>query len=155
MYHHHQHPGCHQPAYTGHCFPPHAHWFGAYAAGPFHSLWCPVCWQPYHSCCCGLDPAVFIPQELAVDATTTSKDTFVGGSRAVWLTLEYMPVSGATSPSVTLKVEDEDGTTDWNITSVPDGYHVKSNFASAAPGAKLTLLANECLARLRWFELIS
>jgi hypothetical protein len=98
---------------------------------------------------------VFVPQELAVDATTTSKDTFVGGSRAVWLTLEYMPVSGATAPSVTLKVEDEDGTTDWNITSVPDGYHVKSNFASAAPGAKLTLSANECLARLRWFELIS
>ena len=155
MFLHHYYPGCHPPAYTGHCHPPYAHWFGAYLSDPLYHPWCPVCWQPHHTCCCHTGPDVFIPQELSVDTTTTSKDTFVGGSRDVLLTLEYMPVTGATSPSVKLVVEDAGGTTDWDLTSVPDGYHVKSNFASVAPGAKLTLSANECLARLRWFELIS
>lgn len=152
--HYHQH-GCYPPAYTGLFHPHHSHWFGSCVADAMYYACCPVCLQPHNACCCTPKPSMFIPQELAVDTTTPTKDTFVGGSRDAALTMEYMPITGATSPSVTLQVEDSGGTTDWNITSVPDGYHVKSKFAVAAPGAKLTLTANECLARLRWFELIS
>ena len=155
MWSHHHHYGCYPPAYTGVCHPHHGDWFGNWFTDAVYQSCCPVCWQPYHSCCCAPASHHHLPQELMVDTTTTSKDTFVGGTHDVLLTLEYMAVTGATSPSVKLKIEDSDGATDWEITSVPDGYHVKSRFASAAPGAKLTLEVTECLARLRWFEFVS
>lgn len=155
MWSHHHHQGCYPPAYTGLHHPYFSHWFGNWCSDPLYQPCCPVCWQPYHACCCAPKPPMHLAQELAVDTVTPSKDTFVGGGRDVLLTLEYMAVTGATSPSVKLEIEDSSGTTNWEITSVPDGYHVKSKFASAAPGAKLILTAAECLARLRWFELVS
>ncbi len=155
MWSHHHNHGCYPPACTGVCHPHFSHSFGNWFTDAVYQSCCPVCWQPHHLCCCTHNWPTHLPQELSVDTTTTSKDTFVGGTHDVFLTLEYMAVTGATSPSVKLQIEDSTGTTNWEITTVPDGYHVKSKFASASPGAKLTLDANECLARLRWFELIS
>lgn len=96
---------------------------------------------------------MLMPREISVDPGT--QEAFIGGAQDVNLTLEYKPVSGATSPGVKITVTDSDGTSEWNVTSIPDGFHVKSDFASVVPGCTVTLETTECMARLRWCELVS
>lgn len=130
----------------------HTHYPMCHPGPPVHHHFCPGCGRPHDLCCCSARPWVYVPQEVAVDTATPSKEAFVGGSENVHLTLEYMPVTGATTPSVKLVVTDASGTSEWNVTTIPAGYHVKEGFASAAPGSSFKLEVKECVARLRWCE---
>ena len=117
-----------------------------------YSACCPVCYQPYHLCCCKKS-YMMLPQELFVDPATSPKERFVGGIEDVRLTLEYMK-TGA-SPKVKITITDAEGTTVWDVTTIPDGYHVKDKFATVSPGAKIKVEVTDCRARLRWCEIIS
>ena len=96
-----------------------------------------------------------VPVEIAADTSSPSKQALVGGAEDVHLLLEYSPDAGATSPSVKVTITDSTGDVTFNITTVPAGYHVKRDFASAAPGATVKLDVTACSAHLRWFELVS
>jgi hypothetical protein len=93
--------------------------------------------------------------EIAADTASPSKQALVGGEENVHLLLEYSPDTGATSPSVKVTITDSTGDVTFNITTVPAGYNVKRDFASAAPGATVKLDVSACSAHLRWFELVS
>jgi hypothetical protein len=93
--------------------------------------------------------------EIAADTANPSKQALVGGEEKANLLLEYSPDAGAASPSVKVTITDSTGDATFNITSVPTGYHVKRDFASAAPGATVKLDVSACSAHLRWFELVS
>lgn len=96
-----------------------------------------------------------VPMEIAADTANPSKQALVGGEENVRLLLEYSPDTGATSPSVKVTITDSTGDVTFNITTVPAGYHVKRDLASAAPGATVKLDVSACSAHLRWFELVS
>lgn len=96
-----------------------------------------------------------VPAEIAADTANPSKQALVGGEESVHLLLEYSPDTGAASPSVKVTITDSTGDITFNITSVPAGYHVKRDFASAAPGATVKLDVSACSAHLRWFESVS
>jgi hypothetical protein len=93
--------------------------------------------------------------EIAADTANPSKQALVGGEENTHLLLEYSPDAGATSPSVKVTITDSTGDVTFNITSVPAGYNVKRDFASAAPGATVKLDVSACSAHLRWFESVS
>jgi len=117
---------------------------------------CSVCYQPYYLCYCMPKPMMILPQEVWVDASSPTKEAFIGGSTDVKLTLEYMPATGASSPSVTITITAPDGSTStWQEDPIPAGYHVKSDFSTVAPGSKIELQVAEAMARLRWCEVVS
>ena len=95
-----------------------------------------------------------LPQEALVDASSSPKELFVGGTCDAKLTLEYMPATGATAPSVRVTIAGSDGTSTWEETAIPDEYNVKNDFSTVAPGAKITLEVTEAIARLRWCEVV-
>ncbi|NLI83728.1 MAG: hypothetical protein GX443_18900 [Deltaproteobacteria bacterium] len=143
-------PVCHPWAWRHECC--HYHppaWFTGPAVQPYL---CPLCGQPYHLCCCSIRPSIHVHQEVSADTANPSREAFIGGSRNVRLTIEYMPVTGATTPSVKVVVTDSSDSSEWNVTTIPAGYHVKEDFASAAPGSTVKLEVKECMARLRWCE---
>lgn len=116
----------------------------------------PAWWgRSHHACGCREKHVKWIPEEISADTASPSKEALVGGVEKAELTLEYMPDAGAVSPSVKVVVTDSGGSSESNLAAIPAGYHVKSEFASAAPGAKITLTVNECRARVRWFERLS
>ncbi len=116
---------------------------------------CSACSMPYNQCTCGGKTSVLIPEELAVDTTTTPKETFIGGSEDVNLTLEYMSDGGTPATrNVTLTINSAGSTTVWTETNIADGYHIKNEFASIPPGATVELAVTDCKARLRWCETV-
>lgn len=125
---------------------PYPYWYGA---------WCQVCGHSYDECRCSWHPAYQLPQEMVADSATASAQVMVGGTSEVAPTLEYMPDDGATSPSVTLSITDEDGTVTVEESSIPAGYHVKKVLSPVVPGAIMKLEVTECLARVRWLEQVS
>ena len=142
--------GCHEP-YRGHCcgsgnppsgpayyWPPYPGWYAPwFFAGP----------EPERS--------TRVPMEIAADTANPSKQALVGGEEKACLLLEYSPDTGAASPSVKVTITDSTGDVTVNITTVPAGYHVKRDFAFAAPGATVKLDVSACSAHVRWFELVS
>jgi hypothetical protein len=113
----------------------------------------PLYYQPYYLCYC---PAMILPQEAWVDASSPVKEVFIGGSSDVSLSLEYMPASGAASPRVTTTITAPDGSTStWQEDPIPAGYHVKSDFSPVAPGSRIELQVTDAMARLRWCEFVS
>ncbi len=117
---------------------------------------CSWCGLPWHACACWLrrSPARYqMQQEISADPTAADKSVMIGGVAPARVTLEYMPVDGATSPSVSVVLTSPDGTaTTINESSIPAGYHVKDDLMPVTPGTMLHLKVNECLARLRWLE---
>jgi hypothetical protein len=117
---------------------------------------CPWCGLPWHACSCWLhkSPARYqMQQEISADPAAPEKTVMIGGVSPVRARLEYMPVAGATSPSVDVVLTDPDGTaTTINESSIPAGYHVKDDLMPLAPGTVMKLKVTECLARLRWLE---
>lgn len=93
-----------------------------------------------------------MPQELFIETSPPPKKAFVGGVEDVTLTLEYMK-TGA-NPDVKVTITGTDGTTVWKISSIPDGYHVKDNFATVSPSSEIQIEVTNCTARLRWCEVI-
>jgi hypothetical protein len=120
---------------------------------PWPTPHCPVCHQPYHLCGCTPRTRLLVPQELWSDASTSS-ERFVGGLADVKLTLEYMAVSGAAAPTVKVTIVDAGSSTAWEDAAVAEGFHVKNDFSTLAPGARLTLEVTETVARLRWCEVV-
>ena len=119
---------------------------------------CPGCGKPVHLCACEEECCeeecrenVLLPQELSVDNTNKVKEIFAGGLEDANLTLEYMPVTPATA-TVKVTITGPGGTTVWDGGGVADGYHVKDDFAPVAPGSKIKIEVNDCIARLRWCE---
>jgi hypothetical protein len=87
-----------------------------------------------------------------VNATVASATAVTGGGDDSRLTVEYYGDPGASAPSVTLTIVANGTTTTWSDTGIAAGYHVHHQLPAFPPGAKLTLQANDALARLRWCE---
>ena len=151
----HIHPHAHYPYCHGHYYGyyghPYYHW--QYYTIPYHPMVCSTCCQPVHLCQCQKPLSYMkIPQEILADSTTTSQQAFIGGLEDVSLSLEYLK-TGA-SPTVDVTITENGQTSTWNITTIPDEYQVKENFATVSPGAEIKLNVTDCTARLRWCEVI-
>ena len=142
--------GCHEP-HGGHRF------YGGYgpAAPAYYWPQYPGWYAPWFFGKPERERSQYVPMEIAADTANPSKQALVGGEEKANLLLEYSPDAGAASPSVKVTITDSTGDATFNITSVPAGYHVKRDFASAAPGATVKLDVSACSAHLRWFELVS
>jgi hypothetical protein len=99
-------------------------------------------------------PACYqVQQEISADPSGQEKTVMVGGASPVGVTLEYLPVEGAKSPSVKVVLSAPDGTaTTIDESSITAGYHVKDDLTPLAPGTLIQLTVTECIARLRWLE---
>ena len=142
--------GCHDP-HGGHRF------YGGYGPAALAYYWpqYPGWYAPWFFGKPERERSQYVPMEIAADTANPSKQALVGGEEKANLLLEYSPDAGAASPSVKVTITDSTGDATFNITSVPAGYHVKRDFASAAPGATVKLDVSACSAHLRWFELVS
>jgi hypothetical protein len=88
---------------------------------------CPCCLHPHHLCCCAKAGAYMkVP--------------------------EYMKTGAA--PKLKVTVTDGEGATAFEVTTMTEGYHVKDDFSSVAPGSKLSVEVTDCTVRLRWCEVI-
>ena len=142
--------GCHEP-HGGHRF------YGGYgpAAPAYYWPQYPGWYAPWFFGKPERERSQYVPMEIAADTANPSKQALVGGEEKASLLLEYSSDAGAASPSVKVTITDSTGDATFNITSVPAGYHVKRDFASAAPGATVKLDVSACSAHLKWFELVS
>lgn len=95
-----------------------------------------------------------VPEEIYVETSTPSASAVIGGTGRAALTLEYMP-DGSGTAAVNVKITDTEGSSDVNLNTIAAGYHVRSEFLSVEPGAKVTLTVTAAMARLRWFEHLS
>ena len=87
-----------------------------------------------------------------MDGATSPKQAFIGGLENVSLSLEYLK-TGA-SPAVKVTITEGGSSSTWDIATIPDGYQIKENLATVAPGAGVEIEVTDCLARLRWCEVI-
>lgn len=129
---------------------PYYNWYSP----PYGYGWVPM-WQPCEEEYGVPGPVMLVPQDEMVDAASSPKELFVGGLREARLTLEYMPVTGATSAAVKITITGADGTSTWEETPVAEGFHVKRDFSTVATGSTITVEVTEVIARLRWCEVIS
>ena len=86
--------------------------------------------------------------------------TVIGGGCCVHLSMEYMPVlPAAIATNVALVgalVMDSQGTIlGWGKLFTDEGHQVKECIISTNPGAYLTVIAANAIARARWCEIIS
>jgi hypothetical protein len=124
-------------SYTGCCS-------GHVPAGP---VWCWPQSMPQYSHWCSVNP-----KEISADKTTATANATIGGAENAFLSLEYLKDAGAPASSVKVTITDPSGTGEWNITTIPDGFQMKTDFASAVPGATVKLDVTGCTAELKWFE---
>lgn len=95
-----------------------------------------------------------VAHELEADAASSPQEALIGGRCDVHLSLEYLVETGATAPEVKLTVTEDGATSTWSDTGIAEGYHVKEDFMSVEPGARVTLEVTDATARLRWCETI-
>lgn len=88
---------------------------------------------------------------------TGSAKAFIGGGCCVHISVEYAPVTPTAVSIVGIFVSDTDGTLlAWAKTEQPGGhYHVKEGVITTKPGATVTLIAVNAMARIRWCEVFS
>ena len=143
---HHYHSRCAPggPYYPSYFYP------GYWPPFPYYYSCCPVCRLPAFLCACAAKPPAPIPKELDLKADDT-QTTFIGGAKDVNLTLEYKPADPANA-KITVTVADGEGSSEWVVTGIPAGYHVKSEFAKVTPGATVTIKTTKCPAHLKWCE---
>lgn len=98
--------------------------------------------------------AMTVPREVEVDPASSPRQALVGGRSDVRLSLEYLVEAGAAAPEVKVTITSDGTAWTWTDTGIAEGYHVKENFSSAKPGAKVTFEATDAIARLRWCETI-
>ncbi|MBN2035136.1 MAG: hypothetical protein JW768_00205 [Chitinispirillaceae bacterium] len=99
------------------------------------------------------DYAVF--REEVVDPSHGSKEFFIGGAKPVHPVLEYMPLSGATSPALEMATTAPGGPPHtWSPASMGTEYAVKDDFSAIEPGTRVAIKVDETIARIRWFETI-
>lgn len=82
---------------------------------------------------------------------------FIGGGCCASLSVEYAPTSAIVSFTVLVEVTDSEGTAMLWLRQEAAGtpYRVKECIITTKPGAKLTVLALNCTARVRWCEIFS
>jgi hypothetical protein len=120
---------------------------------PFYYYPYPYWQEPWVPPSPGVHGPVILPQELVVDATSPTKQVFVGGESDVNLILEYMP-SVADAGVVFLSITEAGKTFEWTDKDIPAGYHVKHDFQTVAPGATIQVKVEDVVARLRWCEVV-
>ena len=116
---------------------------------PVSPAWCCDPYPAYYPYC-----LQFLPKEISADNSAPSAQATIGGAGSVLLSAEYVHDPGAASPSVKISIAEPTGTGDWEITTIPDGFQVKQDFITAAPGSTVKLNVSGCTARVKWFERI-
>lgn len=152
----HWHCATWNPWASYHYYYPHSQYVGP-AVRHAPSTCCPACGLPYQLCSCTGKHKVLLPQEVVLDPPEEGEAVrvvIVGGECDANLTLEYIPVEGADPTEIALAVTDAGATTTWEESSIAEGYHVKSDFPTVSPGAKIELKATGTMARLRWCEIM-
>ena len=146
---------------TGCCASTHSHYHGSCCHGAHggHPWWSSTPWPstPWPSAPWQHHPGpehhqFWMPNIESVDPASSPKTIIIGGASPSSLTLEYMPVDGAVAPSVKVTVDGPGLTATLEDAAVTAGYHIKSKFQTVDPGTKVTIVAAECIARLRWCE---
>jgi hypothetical protein len=92
---------------------------------------------------------------LAVPGTGQA---IIGGGCCVQLSVEYMPANLSLQDqvcNVTVEVQDSAGSFLVWRKQFKEGYHVKECIITTYPGAKLAVLVNNAIARVRWCEIFS
>lgn len=86
-----------------------------------------------------------------------SGQAFIGGGCCVSLSVEYTPSSPTVQATVTIIVQDSEGTSlGWERKEQPGaGYRVKEGVITTNPGATLTVHVSDATARVRWCEIFS
>jgi hypothetical protein len=107
----------------------------------------PVWYWPQHA-----HPSHWAEKELSASTPAPSAQATVGGVGSALLSLDYLKDPGAESSSVKVTITDPSGTGEWNITTIPDGFQAKSEFAAAIPGATVKMDVTGCTAQLKWYE---
>ncbi len=81
---------------------------------------------------------------------------FIGGGCCVHLSVEFTPTAGADG-SITILVRDSNNTAlGWaKQVSAGDGYQIKEGVVTTMPGARLSVVAVNVTARVRWCEVFS
>jgi len=139
------------PCYHSHYGHPY---YWQYYSAPYYPMVCSSCYQPLYACQCKKPFShMNLPQEIAADASVTTKEAFIGGVKDVSLSLEYLKTG--TSPSLKVTITDGGTTAEWNIATIPDDYQIKEHFTTVSPGAVVKLEVTDCTARLRWCEVVS
>jgi hypothetical protein len=147
--------GVQSGAWYGGAWYPYGYNMYGWPAAPWPPVvYYPVYWQPPGT------PAkmpTILPQELLVKGTGADEEVedtaWVGGDFDASLTLEYMPVEGATEPFITVDMSQGDSP-HWEENPVAEGYHVKKDLPAVQPGTEIKITVRQTLARLRWCELL-
>jgi hypothetical protein len=85
-------------------------------------------------------------------------EAIIGGGCCVQLSVEYMPATVSLQDqvcSVAVEVQDSEGTLLAWKKQFKEGYHVKECIITTYPGAKLAVIVNNAIARVRWCEVFS
>lgn len=147
----HIHPNVYNPGCYSHYGYPY--YWQYYTAPSYPPMICNNCCQPAHMCQCAKPLSYMkLPQEIVADATTTTKNAFIGGLEDVSLSLEYLKTG--TTPTLKVTITENGSTAAWDITTIPDAYQIKENFTTVSPGAVIKLEVADCTARLRWCEVV-
>jgi hypothetical protein len=87
-----------------------------------------------------------------------SDQAIIGGGCCVQLSVEYMPANLSLQDQdcfVIVEVQDSEGSTLGWTKQFKEGYHVKECIITTYPGAKLSVIVKNAIARVRWCEIFS
>lgn len=103
------------------------------------------------------NPAVEAAAVMQKIERPTRKSAFIGGGCCVHLSVEYMLDNPQQPGMVAVAVADSEGTTLYwlRVERAGTPYQIKESIISTKPGAKLTALAVNATARVRWCEIFS
>jgi len=88
----------------------------------------------------------------------TKGEAIIGGGCCVQLSVEYMPANVSLLDQVCMvavEVADSEGSILAWSKKFKEGYHVKECIITTYPGAKLLVLVDKAIARVRWCEIFS
>ena len=106
------------------------------------------------------DPANPPPGGVPTDRTILGgrAEAIIGGGCCVQLSVEYMPATVSLKDqdcTVTVEVQDSEGSLLAWRKRFEEGYHVKECIITTYPGARLAVIVNNAIARVRWCEIFS
>ena len=155
----------------------------AYPREPMRTGYCHHCGQPSAQCQCGCRQCRSEPRELVAESKATGDTTrtglaallgtsaaaaqgnaadnsntaFIGGGCCVHLSVEYAPVTPTATSAVAVLVRDSEGTVlGWERQEQTGAhYQVKENIITTKPGATVTVMVSNMVARVRWCEVFS
>jgi len=93
-----------------------------------------------------------------INAVRSAGEAIIGGGCCVQLSVEYMPATVSLADQVcdvNVRVQDSEGSTLTWRKQFKEGYHVKECIITTYPGARLTVIVVNAIARVRWCEIFS